>query len=138
MIICFDLDDTLYPEIEYVKSGFKAIGIYLNDYKIIEKSPEDISNSLIQIMNNEGRGKVIDTYLKEQGIYSKRLVKICVSIYRKHYPTIKLNEEVIDCLEKLNNQYPLYLVTDGNLTAQRQKIKALNLHKYFKKSKKNR
>lgn len=134
MIICFDLDDTLYPEIEYVKSGFKAIGIYLNYYKIIEKSPEDISNSLIQIMNHMGRGEVIDIYLKEQGIYSKNLVKLCVSIYRKHYPTIKLHEEVIECLEKLNVQYPLYLVTDGNLTAQRQKIKALNLQKYFKKT----
>ena len=37
MIICFDLDDTLYPEIEYVKSGFKAIGIYLNYYKITRR-----------------------------------------------------------------------------------------------------
>lgn len=134
MIICFDLDDTLYPELEYVKSGFKAIGIYLNDNYITEKSPVDISNSLIQIMNHTGRGKVIDTYLKEQRIYSKKLVKSCVSIYRKHYPTIKLNEDVLECLEKLKIHYQLYLVTDGNLSAQRQKIKALKLHKYFKKT----
>lgn len=134
MIICFDLDDTLYSEIEYVKSGFNAIGIYLNNNYIIEKSPEDISNSLIQIMNHAGRGKVLDKYLKDQGIYSKNLVKSCISIYRKHYPTIELNEDVLECIEKLNIQYSLYLVTDGNLTAQRQKIKALRLHKYFKKT----
>lgn len=134
MIICFDLDDTLYPEIKYVRSGFFAIGVYLYEKRIIDKSPKQVANSLFQIMNQQGRGKVIDTYLKNQGVYSKSLVKSCVTIYRKHLPDIKLTDEVISCLEALNAQFALYLVTDGNLTAQRQKIKALNLHRYFKKT----
>lgn len=134
MIICFDLDDTLYPEIKYVRSGFIAIGVYLNEKRIIAKSPEQIADSLFQTMNQQGRGKVIDTYLKMQGAYSKALVKACVSIYRKHLPDIKLSDEVISCLEALTAHFSLYLVTDGNLTAQRQKIKALNLHRYFKKT----
>jgi putative hydrolase of the HAD superfamily len=35
MIIVFDLDDTLYEEITYVRSGFKAVANYLSkNYKI--------------------------------------------------------------------------------------------------------
>ena len=30
MIIVFDLDDTLYEEITYVRSGFKAVASYLS------------------------------------------------------------------------------------------------------------
>ena len=134
MIICFDLDDTLYPEIKYVRSGFKAIGFFLNEKRIIDESPEQIADSLFQIMNLQGRGKVIDTYLRKLGIYSKTLVKSCVTIYRKHLPDIKLDKDVVSCLEDLNAQFELYLVTDGNLIAQRQKIKALSLERYFKKT----
>ena len=31
MVIVFDLDDTLYDEINFVKSGFKEIASYLNN-----------------------------------------------------------------------------------------------------------
>ena len=30
MILVFDLDDTLYPEISYVKSGLREVSIFLN------------------------------------------------------------------------------------------------------------
>ena len=38
MILIFDLDDTLYKEKEFVKSGFKAVSRYLHlKFKLNEK-----------------------------------------------------------------------------------------------------
>ena len=33
--LIFDLDDTLYKEVEFLKSGFKQIDNYLNKYIVI-------------------------------------------------------------------------------------------------------
>ena len=36
MVIVFDLDDTLYDEIDFVKSGFLEVSEYLGDKKYFE------------------------------------------------------------------------------------------------------
>lgn len=135
MIICFDLDDTLYDEINYVKSGFRSVSKYLSDLNFLRKSENQIFKDLIDILNCNGRGKVIDIFLHDNEIYSKNLVLKCLSVYRKHKPVIKLNSNVSVILRGLKKKYGnLYLVTDGNLVVQRNKINALNLKKYFKKT----
>ena len=135
MIICFDLDDTLYDEISYVKSGFREISRYLYGLSVFNLSENDIYLNLLTILEKNGRGKVIDEFLKQNNIKSKKLVKRCLSIYRNHKPNIKLNENVEEILYFLKEKFGnLYLVTDGNLIVQRHKIKALNLNKYFHKT----
>ena len=135
MIICFDLDDTLYDEIKYVKSGFRAVSKYLSDLNILRITKNKIFTDLIEILALNGRGKVIDIFLKKNNIYSKNLVLKCLSVYRKHKPKIKLNPNVNVILSRLKKKYGnMYLVTDGNLVVQRNKINALNLKKYFKKT----
>ena len=135
MIICFDLDDTLYDENKYVESGFRAVSKYLSDLNILRISKNNIFTDLIEILNLNGRGKVIDIFLKKNKIYSKNLVLKCLSAYRNHRPKIKLNSDVNVILSRLKKKYGnLYLVTDGNLVVQRNKINALNLKKYFKKT----
>ena len=57
MVVCFDLDDTLYPEIEYVKSGFKAVSEYLTQ-EISKKDADTLYNSLVSILKENGRGEV--------------------------------------------------------------------------------
>ena len=40
MILVFDLDDTLYSEITYVKSGLKEVSIFLNkDFELDKHKP---------------------------------------------------------------------------------------------------
>ena len=94
MIICFDLDDTLYDEINYVKSGFRSVSKYLSDLNFLRKSENQIFKDLIDILNCNGRGKVIDIFLHDNEIYSKNLILKCLSVYRKHKPVIKLNSNV--------------------------------------------
>ena len=65
MIIVFDLDDTLYEEITYVRSGFKAVANYLSrNYKI--GTTKNIYSQFVQLLKTQGRGKVFDSFLDNQ------------------------------------------------------------------------
>ncbi len=130
MIIIFDLDDTLYNEITFVKSGFYAVAKYLQEKYSFPY--EKTFDSFWENLQKYGRGKVFDHTLQELGIYSKKEVRKCVSVYRLHNPNISLNPEAEKLLTDLK-KYNKYLVTDGNKIVQRNKVKALNLKQYFKK-----
>ncbi|KGR90099.1 haloacid dehalogenase [Ureibacillus massiliensis 4400831 = CIP 108448 = CCUG 49529] len=129
-VIVFDMDDTLYDEFEFVKSGFRAVSTFLNEqFGIIESESYQWMWNRLQ---KQGRGAIFDDLLKEYGLYKKTLAKKCVSIYRLHKPTIQLPNETIEVLKQLEN-FPLYLVTDGNKIVQNNKVQALELEKYMNK-----
>lgn len=123
MIIVFDLDDTLYDELTFVHSGFRAISQFLNaHYSLpVEESYERMITALAL-----GRGRIFDEVLGAYGIYSKRLVRQCLSVYRTHRPNIFLSCEADACLQRFAD-YPIYIVTDGNKLVQYNKVKALGL-----------
>ena len=130
MIIVFDLDNTLYEEITYVKSGFKAVANYLSmTYKV--DASEKIYTELVQVLEEQGRGKVFDAVLRKYHLSNKKIIRKCLSVYRAHYPKISLSKVGRACLERFK-KYPKYLVTDGNKVVQTKKIKALKIDKYFK------
>jgi len=131
MIIVFDLDDTLYDEITYVRSSLFEVSLYLSEKLHISK--DIIYSNLNEVLEINGRGKVFDIVLTNYGIYSKSEVKRCLSIYRSNNPKIKLFDHAISCLERFK-YYHKYLVTDGNKVVQKKKIDALGLNKYFIKA----
>lgn len=127
-ILIFDLDDTLYPEITYVHSGFSAVAGWL---AAEFGYPRDfLFYCMIDILDQHGRGQVFDSLLKELGIFSKKTVKSCLNIYRSHEPKIKLDEEAKQIL-KIAKQNKIYLVTDGNKVVQHKKVCALKLSPVF-------
>lgn len=130
MILVFDLDDTLYEEISYVKSSFTAVANYLAEK--FNLSEDILFQELFSVMEKEGRGHVFDYVLKKNNIFSKTEVKKCLMIYRKNYPDISLTDDAQDCLKRFVH-LPKYLVTDGNKIVQKIKINALGLNPYFKK-----
>ncbi|MBD3842498.1 MAG: HAD family hydrolase [Campylobacterales bacterium] len=131
-VIVFDLDDTLYNEINYVISGFKAVSSYLSKEFAIDETR--FYEKMIHFLESQGRGKVFDETLKFFGLYSKTNVKKSISIYRTHSPKIYLNQDSKKILEYyFSYNVPLYLVTDGNKIVQYNKIKALEIENYFKK-----
>lgn len=131
-VLIFDLDDTLYPELSFVKSGFKSVADYLFKIKKINNRNKAYQK-MISVLKEKGRGEVFDLLLKSEKIYSKKLVKKCLSIYRLHFPVIKLYPGVLGLFRRMK-KYPIYIVTDGNKIVQANKIKALHLEKYVKKS----
>ncbi len=129
MILVFDLDDTLYDETTFVKSGFKAVANYLkSEYGLSEKVVSDQLEKEFE----KGRGEIFDNVLKEHKLYSKSRVQKCVSVYRSHKPSITLSNEGKECLERFK-KYTKYIVTDGNKLVQYNKIKALGIENKFKK-----
>jgi putative hydrolase of the HAD superfamily len=129
MILIFDLDDTLYPELTYVYSGFKAVAKYL-EHEFGWKST-DVFDVIQADLLTLGRGAVFDGLLKSKGTYSGALVKRCVSVYRNHDPEISLNTDANDLLANLVG--PLFLVTDGNKMVQAKKVRALGLDPLFRR-----
>ncbi len=128
MVIVFDLDDTLYDETTYVKSGFKAVASFLHTtYQLPAK--EVYLDLLAEL--EKGRGSIFDSVLKKKHIFSEKLTRKCVTVYRFHKPEIKLDTVVVNCLKRFKG-YPVYIVTDGNKIVQHNKIKALGLDKKVK------
>lgn len=131
MIIVFDLDDTLYPEITYVKSGIRAVSVFLaENYQLSEKQ---LNLEMNAFLNENGRNLMFNNILSKYGLNKRYIVDKCLSVYRSHNPDISLYKEAKLCLEKLNH-FSKYLVTDGNIKVQRKKILALELTHYFKKT----
>jgi putative hydrolase of the HAD superfamily len=124
MVLVFDMDDTLYDESTYMKSGFRAVSEHLAaNFEIDGTKAFDI---LLNVESKSGRGKVFDVALAELKIFSRRRVRECISVYRLHNPSIELNEDAVRCLNRFSH-LPLYVVTDGNKIVQRKKVASLNL-----------
>lgn len=128
MVIIFDLDDTLYNEYTFVKSGFKIVADYISSITFVDS--RKIYLRMLKLLKVHGRGKVFDMILNEYSIATKKNVKKCLSIYRGHKPNIKLYPKVLNIIKKLSS-YNLYLVTDGNKLVQTSKIRALGIQDLF-------
>lgn len=113
--VIFDLDDTLYSEKEYVRSGYKAVSDYLGgDYeerlwKFFEAGQPAIDELLIEIgRENEG--------------------DMAVGIYRSHKPCIHLYDGVTELFEQLKAKgIKIGIITDGRPEGQRNKLEALGV-----------
>lgn len=128
MILIFDLDDTLYPEIEFVRSGFFAVAKelnYLYNFPIIESY-----NFMLKVLKDKGRGFVFNDLLKFYDKFSKKNVNHCLKVYRHHKPNISLNQNVHSLLSYFPNNK--YVVTDGHKIVQKNKVDALEISSYFK------
>lgn len=130
MVLAFDMDDTLYEELTYVHSGFREVARSLAP--ILGKSAKFLSAEMGELLDQLGRGKVFDALLDRYGKHSKRLVQECVRCYRLHEPEIHLHQAGEDCLNRFRH-LSLYIVTDGNKTAQAAKVRALDLESKVKK-----
>ena len=126
--LCIDLDDTLYNEVEYVLSGYKSIIKYFeNNKKIrIKKLPQ--KKVII-----ENKKKHIQKFLESNNINSFS-INFLITIIRNHKPLITISKKNIKKLILLKKHFKnLILITNGRTTTQRNKIKSLNIKKYFNK-----
>lgn len=114
--VILDLDDTLYSEKQYVRSGYKAVAEYLGRIEATEKMWRYFE---------EGKA-AIDAYLEEIGEQHKKTD--CISVYREHTPEINLYEGAEELIASLKeNGIKVGIITDGRPSGQRKKIEALGL-----------
>lgn len=117
-VIAFDLDDTLYNEIDYLISAFHFIANKLdkqNHTKVFDKM-----FSLYKEKND------VFLYLSEKYNVAKNLL---INDYRDHFPDIKPFNNVIDLFTGIrNNNGQIAIITDGRKLTQINKIKSLGLY----------
>lgn len=117
--VIFDLDDTLYSEKEYVRSGYR---------KVAERLPEvdHAAEKLWKLF--EEKKPAIDALLQQEQIDMEERKQICVDAYRYQLPDIHLYEGVAGMLKELRAQgMKLGIITDGRPEGQRAKLQVLEL-----------
>jgi putative hydrolase of the HAD superfamily len=124
--VLLDLDDTLYPEMDFVRSAFAAVAADLSTDVGIDAGFTRMR--MLQILRRDGRGRVFDAFLHEQRLYTSDRVARMLEVYRSHSPTLRLYADVVPTLEWLRSTgVGLGIVTDGLAHVQRAKIEALGL-----------
>lgn len=79
------------------------------------------------------RTKTFNAALDELDVsYDEKLIAELINVYRNHIPKITLPQDSRDVLSQLSDKYTLALLTDGFLPAQKLKVQALGIGKYFK------
>jgi len=128
--IVFDMDDTLYDEIDYYRSVFLVVGrIVEADFGLADKT---VFKILWEIFNSGNYTNTFDAAAEKLGIvFDREYMEKLVNVFRNHNPDINLPSESGMVLEDLKRRYILGLITDGYLPAQELKVKALGLEKYF-------
>jgi putative hydrolase of the HAD superfamily len=124
--ILLDLDDTLYDEADYVRSGLAVVAERIAG--LSGHAPAAVLETLVAVERRDGRGKVFDTTLRALGVAGDpTLVRRLVTAYRMHRPEIDLEPDVRRLLTRLGARHRLAIVTDGLPSMQRRKIAALDL-----------
>jgi putative hydrolase of the HAD superfamily len=125
--VVFDVDDTLYLERDYVRSGFRWVGEWTRDNLGID----DFAEVAWHVFEEGTRGSTFDVVLRRRGIEpTSELVGRLVDLYRTHEPDIELLPDARECLNRLAGRLAVATLTDGPLESQRAKARALDLARW--------
>ena len=119
--VVFDLDDTLYKEIDYVISAYNYINNYIKHLYNIDL----VSNIQECADNNKKFFDLIKSKLNQNQSF---LIEKYLELYRFHYPEINLSNDAKEFLNNLSNRgVEFSIITDGRSISQNNKVKALGL-----------
>ncbi len=127
--IIFDLDDTLYEELSFVKGGFNEVAEEISKESKIGK--EEIFNFLVNILSSHGRGKVFDICLEKLNLSKKIKISNLVKTYREHTPKLDLYFGAKETLQQLKSKYLIGLISDGDVGVQKKKVDSLKIKDLF-------
>ena len=128
--VLFDLDDTLYRELDFVAGGFRAAAALVTGRS--GRSIDDLVTRMFEIHGEDGRGRIFDRLLEELGCWDDALVRAMLLTYRAHPSRIRPFDDVPPVLERLRARgVRLGIVTDGLASVQRRKLDALGLAPQF-------
>lgn len=126
-VVIFDFDDTLFLERNFVKSGFNAVSLWVEEKYGVDR--KDSFDRLWSLFLTGNRGNIFDLFIVNHSELSIKVVDL-VKIYRYHAPQIKPIDGIIDLLISLKDK-KIGLISDGLLKVQQAKFKALEIEEYF-------
>ncbi|HMG43743.1 MAG TPA: HAD family hydrolase [Acidimicrobiales bacterium] len=122
--IVLDIDDTLYLERDYVRSGFEAVGRWAQR----DLGIDDFGARAWAAFESGARNTIFDDVLAECGMRNDdAMVTELVARYRTHAPSIALAADAREGLDRWQGMVALAAITDGHLSSQQAKARALGL-----------
>ncbi len=120
--VVFDLDDTLYKEIDFLRSAYRFIAQQL--------CPEAADQLAEEMWCRYGQGQDVFAWL--EALHPEVSKQQLLDWYRYHTPTIALSPDALQLLEHLTQHHAkIGLITDGRSRTQRNKIAALHLTRFL-------
>lgn len=132
-VICFDLDDTLCKEIDYLRSAYREIAEYAAEHCRGYSDP-------VSVLAHKAYDVMLAAYQEGQNAFDvlnsflglDLPIADYLYIYRNHKPKIALCEDVVRTLDALKAEgVRIGLITDGRSVQQRNKIMALGLDRWI-------
>ena len=135
--IGFDLDGTLYDEFEFIVQTYKKIILENNKFFRIEDQTEILefmTERWLQKGSSYNRifEETFNQYATRNISFRKKFIDNALSIFRTFIPDMLLPERngaILSYIKK--KSYNIFLITDGNVELQSQKIRSLGLDKVF-------
>ena len=123
-VIVFDLDDTLFLERDYVRSGFAAVDEWLR----AEGTMADFHEVAWQCFESGVRQRIFNVVFEAQGAHlSMTMLENLIEVYRSHSPQISLLPDADRLLDRVAKHKLGALISDGPLQSQLSKVEALGL-----------
>lgn len=124
--IVFDLDDTLYSECDYVRSGIRSVDVWAQ----WQLGVHGFAAAALRRWRAGQRERLFDATLAGLGITpDPATIAAMVAVYREHRPRIRLAADARAFLTG-DHGHGLALISDGFAIAQRRKAAALALPRY--------
>lgn len=123
-VVVFDLDDTLYKEIDFLKSAYREIAMML------ERNYSQ-NNAFDFLLKAYYRGENVFEAANNAFNIEVPLIDY-LAIYRNHIPKISLAPTTCEVLDRLKREgVYLGILTDGRTVTQTNKIRSLGLDRYI-------
>ena len=125
-VVCFDLDDTLYKEIDFLKSGYRKVSDL-----VAKRYGFDALEVYARLLTWYHQSKnPFETLNETYGIDNP--ISDYLNVYRYHQPSLLLSSEVRSVLTSLKEQGVLMgIISDGRVETQKNKIEALGLSEWI-------
>jgi putative hydrolase of the HAD superfamily len=128
--IVFDLDDTLYAQVDFKRSGLRVVANHLAARQLADAALALAALERQMAALGPSHPRIFDAAVAELGLAGVRVDEL-VTVFRAHQPAIRPFPGVVDLLEDLRGGYRLGLLTDGLAAVQRRKVDALGLDGCF-------
>jgi len=144
--IVFDMDDTLYPEVMYVKSGYKQVAQWIKEnyaglvadfevsdletklWSYFEMHKPAIDELVGEVFGNKEAFIDLDGKPIDKDALKAKLLRV----YREQKPQIAPYEGVISFLQDIKSRgIKIGMITDGRVDGQNAKIEALGIRDLF-------
>ena len=123
--LILDLDDTLYPHEDFVRSGFMAVAHHVERTEGLAAA--DVFASLVTSRGSGARRAEFQALCAERDLRADR-VPAMLDAFRSHHPALTLPRATVAALTKLRlDGWRLVILTNGDPAVQRRKVSALRI-----------